>query len=517
MYRRNPGQLEFENFDLPFGGSLSVENRWVRLSSHLPWEEIECNYSKNFSTAMGAPAKSVRMALGSLIIKEKLGLTDEETVEQIRENPYLQCFIGLRSFTDEAPFDASMMVHFRKRFSVEMLQELNERLASQQDDDDDGSGDEILEEEAIAEEPFSETPNSGKLLLDATCAPADIRYPTDLGLLNEVREKLEQIIDILHEPFRGEVEKPRTYRQVARRNYLRAAKSRKLSQKKRRKAIRQQLGYVERDFKAVDKLLEMGAFLHLLSAQQYHNLLVVSELYRQQREMFDECSNRIDDRIVSIHQPHVRPIVRGKAGKPTEFGAKLSASLVNGFVFLDKLSWDNFNESQDLISQVESYRTRHGCYPESVHVDQIYRTRANRKWCGERGIRLSGPPLGRPPTSVSAEQKAQAHEDQVIRNSIEGKFGQGKRKFSLGRIMAKLKNTSETAIGIIFLVMNLERCIQFLFFLHFEPVFRALLLRFKRCWCNHAAYFRRHSIRDVPQGQAEFPRSVLCDTFLAGA
>lgn len=490
MYRMNRGQLEFENFSLPFGGKLSSENRWAKLSELMPWEEIESEYSKQFSRDMGAPAKSVRVALGALIIKEKLGLTDEETVEQIRENPYLQCFIGLKEFTERAPFDASMMVHFRKRFSLEMLSELNERIVANQqagesdeeedkDDDDDETPSQVdSDEEApvVAAEPR----NKGKLLLDATCAPADIRYPTDLSLLNEAREKLEQIIDSLYEPFRGEIKKPRTYRQVARKRYLRAAKRKKLSQRKRRKAIRQQLSYVERDLKAIDNLLEMGSSLELLNHQQYHNLLVISELYRQQRHMYDERVNRVDDRIVSITQPHVRPIVRGKAGKPTEFGAKLTASLVEGFVFLDKLSWDNFNESKDLISQIEAYHARYGYYPASVHVDQIYRTRENRKWCKERGIRLSGPPLGRPPATVTAEQKAQAYEDQAIRNSIEGKFGQGKRRFGLSQIMAKLKNTSESVIGIIFLVMNLERCLHLLFFILFDRNLRPLIAKFRR-------------------------------------
>lgn len=91
MYRRStPGQLSFENFYLPFGGKLSGENRWVKLAQLIPWEEFEAQYAEQLSEGMGAPAKSFRMALGALIIKERLGTSDIETVEQIRENPYLQ-------------------------------------------------------------------------------------------------------------------------------------------------------------------------------------------------------------------------------------------------------------------------------------------------------------------------------------------------------------------------------------------------------------------------------------------
>ena len=113
--------------------------------------------------------------------------------------------------------------------------------------------------------------------------------------------------------------------------------------------------------------------------------------------MYDHRSKRIADRIVSISQPHVRPIKRGKAGSDTEFGAKLSVSLVNGYSFVDRTSWDNFNECLDLQGQVEDYKRRFGCYPESVHADKIYRTRDKLRYCKKHQIRLSGPRLGRPP------------------------------------------------------------------------------------------------------------------------
>ncbi len=146
------------------------------------------------------------------------------------------------------------------------------------------------------------------------------------------------------------------------------------------------------------------------------------------------------------------------------FGAKLSVSCFDGYVFLDHISWDNFNESGDLKSQVEAFKNYTGYYPESVHVDKIYRTRDNRAWCKERGIRISGVPLGRPPKTVSPEKKKQAQEDERIRNSIEGKFGQAFMRFSLGRVMAKLSHTSQTAIAITFLVINLSTQLSRLFY-----------------------------------------------------
>jgi hypothetical protein len=303
----------------------------------------------------------------------------------------------------------------------------------------------------------NKSPNQGKLLIDATCAPADISYPTDLGLLNGTRVHTEKIIDILYKQIKSKTHtKPRTYRNLARKDYLAVAKQRRPTRNKRRQALKKQLQYIKRNLAHIEQLIELGASLEYLNKKQYKTLLVLTEVARQQQWLFDNNKQSIEDRIVSLSQPHIRPIVRGKAGKSVEFGAKISASCFEGYLFLDRMSWDNFNESGDLKAQVEAYYSFTGYYPESVHADRIYRTKENRAWCKEKGIRISGPPLGRPPANVSKERKKQAAYDERIRNAIEGKFGQGKRRFSLARIMAKLENTSRTAIAITFLVINLS-------------------------------------------------------------
>jgi len=179
------------------------------------------------------------------------------------------------------------------------------------------------------------------------------------------------------------------------------------------------LGYLKRNLGYIDELIELGASLTLLKKSDYKLLLVVQELYRQQLWMFENKAKRINDRIVSLTQPHLRPIIRGKARQGTEFGAKISASSYDGFVFLDHISWDNFYESKDLKAQVEAFKSHTGYYPESVHVDQIYRTRENRAWCKEKGIRISGPPLGRPKRAIRLAQKKQA---QIYDNSFNYRY-----------------------------------------------------------------------------------------------
>lgn len=275
--------------------------------------------------------------------------------------------------------------------------------------------------------------------------------------MNQARVITEKTLDKLYKPLKNKLRhKPKTYRKKARLNYLKIAKQRKPRTKARLKAIKQQLQYIQRNLGHIEKLLNQGSSLSYLSELEYKKLLVTTEVYRQQLWMYEHQTNSIEDRIVSINQPHIRPIVRGKAGKSVEFGAKISASCVDGYVFLDYLSWDNFNESNHFIKRVESFKEKTGYYPESVHVDKIYRTRKNRAFCKEKGIRISGIPLGRPPKNISEKTKQQAREDERIRNYIEGKFGRGKRRFTLNKIMTKLPSTSATTIAIIFLVMNLS-------------------------------------------------------------
>lgn len=211
MYRKEEStSIPPRSFELPFEGKLSEDNRWVIIASLIPWTEFESEYSSFFNAQMGAPAKSFRMALGALIIKERLGTSDRETVEQIKENPYLQYFIGMSSYSNETPFDASMLVHFRERISAELVNNINQQMVKKMLDKTSSIGIEKktedplcetlrergLGEPALSPEKEDHPPkNRGKLILDATCAPGDISYPTDLNLLNQARKQTERIID----------------------------------------------------------------------------------------------------------------------------------------------------------------------------------------------------------------------------------------------------------------------------------------------------------------------------------
>lgn len=328
MYRKDNGQISIAEFLSPFG-KLDETNRWVKKAAMIPWHRIEAKYASLFESSTGNVAKPVRMALGSLLIKQETGLSDEGVVQNVVENPYMQYFIGLHEFATKAPFAATTMVYFRKRLTAEILAEINEMIFGRDadgDEDDGNSGGSCghKEDAIISEDDAESRDHQGALILDATCVPADITYPTDVNLLNEAREKLEAIIDHLH-PKTGEKHKPHTYRRCARRDFLSFVKKRKKKGKVIRKAIRRQLGYVRRDLLHIDNILKQIAAPELpIRLSQW--LETIRALYEQQQTMYLNRTHTIPDRIVSIGQPYVRPIVRGKKSADVEFGAKVSIS-----------------------------------------------------------------------------------------------------------------------------------------------------------------------------------------------
>ncbi len=453
-------QLSLEGFSLPFGGKLNPENRWVKWSLAIPWDELASGYYKSMSSTQGRPGKDARLVIGAVIIKHKLNLSDEETVLQIQENPYLQYFVGLSSYKDEPPFTASLFVEIRKRMGRKVFSSFEETILS--------SIERKRRRKTSKQPEFSDTPeNHGKMVVDATVAEQAIRYPTDISLLNETREISEQLIDELY-AISSLTKKPRTYRQQARKRYLEISKKRNPGGKLRRKAIREQLQYLRRNFRHIEMLLDMiGGRSFPLRHNRQRQYWIIQHLYDQQYRMYKEKKRRCDDRIVSISQPHVRPIVRGKASHKVEFGSKLSVSMVDGIALVDHFGWDAFNESTDLITQIESYKRRYGYFPEVVLADGIYGTRANRKYMKKYNIRFGGKPLGRPrkQTAVNAEQlkqeKLQRRQDALDRIPIEGKFGQGKNGYRLNYIRARTLKTAEAWINSIFLVMNLMVLLRF--------------------------------------------------------
>jgi len=517
-------QLTLDGFSTPFENSLSPDNRWVKLAKVIPWDDLAKIYISKLNNHSGRNSIDVRMVIAALIIKHKLGLDDRGTVKMISENVYLQYFCGLPSFQVEEPFHPTVFVDIRKRMGAVSFDKWNELIIekadslkpkkkkniSKTDSDDEDSPDDNQSVSEKQEQDIDKKPqNKGTLKIDATVANQKIVYPTDANLLNTARQETERLIDLLYAQSTY-TKKPRTYRKVARTEYLNFSKNRKKTKKVIRKFIKKQFSYLRRNFKHIEKLLDnieqknqqqknkkeksyFFAKKFPLSYRDQKIYWVLQILYQQQRHMYENKTHSHSGRIVNIYQPYVRPIPRGKDKSATEFGAKISASEVDGFSRVEHIGWDNFNESRDLVLQVENYYNIYGHYPELVLADRIYLNRDNRKYLKNKGIRIVGKPLGRPKKEkLNAYQRRKQKKERNQRNLIEGKFGQAKNAYGLNNIPAKRKDTSESWISAIFFVMNLVKLMKIaekyaIFCAFFERIYQsikfALSNHTKRIFC----------------------------------
>ena len=493
-------------FNQGFGFPINPENRWVKLSENIPWDALEDIYASKFSSDTGNVAITFRVALGSLIIRRVLKLSDRQTLKTIQESPYLQYFIGLDKFNDkEPPFDHSMMSRFRSRLNLDDMKEIIDLVvafekktapvvksentecegsysesvfvnnvsvenSSSQETDDSHFAQSVKStsntkmqnafgapfssdviEENIAN--IAESANSGTLIIDATCCPVNIRYPQDFSLLNECREKLEAMINRACNNLR--TKKPRTYCRIARKKYLAFAKTKRRSKKKTRSIIRFMLNCVKRNKGYLEKLIDQG---FILTEDEEDLLKTIQLIYDQQLYMYENDTHRVADRIVSLHMPFIRPIMRGKIPVPTEFGPKIDLAVdENGNKRITYFSYDSYNEATHLIEAIEEYKAREGHYPEAVLADQIYRNKANRKYCEEHGIRMSGPRLGKTESDsgLTKEELKIERQDAIDRSEVERRFSREKRCFGLDKIFEKLEVTVANSVSLAVLLDNL--------------------------------------------------------------
>lgn len=418
----------------PFGGKLDEGNRWLKIGGLMPWEELEKKYATYFSD-QGRPGTDGRLAVGLFLLKHLSGKSDVEVVLELLENPYWQSFCGLETFATSETIEASTLSRLRKRLGAKYVQEMEEATYA------------VLIDKKIL--------RAKGMLADGTVIPENIKYPNDVGLLNDVREWLVGIIKRVGEDIG---KKYRTYCRKGRQVYLNFAKSKHKTKKQIRRAKRQMIQFVRRNLKQTVEILGEASKkgtrrLHLIGEK----LKTAEKIFEQQLTMYKEKSHRIVERIVSFHRPWVRPIKRGKNGKDVEFGAKAAMSHVDGILFLDKTNHDNFSEAQTEVvrEQIAGYEKRFGKKPPSFTADKAYGSHGNRDLLEkEMKIRTSFVRLGKKQSGKN-KMTRWFKQKQKERNRIEGHFGHGKEHYRLDRVWYHGREGSEiwTRGGI--LAMNL--------------------------------------------------------------
>ena len=448
---------------------LSKSNRWVKLGDNLPWAKIEKEYNKRLYNAHhGAGNKPARVIVGALIVKHMENLSDEKTIQSIQENPYMQYMLGLPSFTEKPVFTPELFVLVRKRLDEKFFNMLTLMLAEAQGKNPES---EVTDPDGNA--------HGGKLKVDATCCDAEVRYPTDTNLLEDGSRLIDRLLDKIC--ARHHVSKPQTHRVEARQAFVSCAKKKRKSKKLIDKTKLIQLRCLQADIQTFLDFLGKQAsnLLKCFSRHDRKCLQAAFKMFEQQKMMFEDGVRTCADRIISIYQPHLRPIVRGKAKAKVEFGAKIGASIVNGYTYVDHLSWDAYNEGTDLALQTDLFRQRFSMLPKEIQADKIYLGKENRKYIKENHIDCFCHPLGRPPKEDSDEHLADKKRAVGERNEIEATFGTAKRTYRANNIRAKLDETADTWIGACFFAKNVMKFLKGLLRLIFgNPVPKHLIERF---------------------------------------
>jgi hypothetical protein len=239
------------------------------------------------------------MIIGALIVKHKMNLSDRETILEIQENPYIQYFLGLEEYTPLPIFDASLFVTIRKRITIEDINEftlqLQKNLKKKKDEDNKDSNDDT---------PKKEYTQSADIKVDATCANAEVKYPTDLDLLEDASRFLAHLNLEVSRNTKGSVPKLNRFR--IREAYLEVIKRKHKGKKLVDTAKKNILHWLRNDTLVFTGTLDSDTFSRLNRTKQ-RTLLAIYEMWKQQNTMFYTGVHTCPNRIISIHQPHLTP------------------------------------------------------------------------------------------------------------------------------------------------------------------------------------------------------------------
>jgi hypothetical protein len=356
-----------------------------------------------------------------MFLKNYTQLSAPKLLEQLNGNVHYQifcdiCINPLRPLTNYKLID-------------DIASELADKLRIQQQQD-------ILAE---AWKPYMKDLDT--FYTDATCYESEMRYPTDQKLLWECCEKAYSMMCELSR--RLEIHRPRTkYLDVEKTN-LTYMKQRKHNKSQQRKLTRRLIKLLAKILEEIRKMMREHDDEDQLTLREKSTLDIITKVYRQQKNHFNSNDPResIPDRIVSISKPYVRPIVRGKEVKNVEFGAKCNNILIDGISFIEKLSFNAFNEGTRLEHCIKMHKRLFKVDAKKIGGDTGYAGTANRNLCKELGIQTSFVKRGRPTTEKNDKDYVRQELARVRATAMEGSFGTQKEHYDMRRIKARKKKT----------------------------------------------------------------------------
>ena len=416
---------EFNFYELYY--STFKKSELGRIKKLLPLREMAENF--------GLVRKSMRPKLGRrsfftpegkvalMFLKMYTGLSCPKLLEQLNGNIHYQIFCDViidptRPLTNYKLLD-DMMMELAGKLKIQQLQGI---LADKW-------------------RPYME--NLDTMYTDATCYESEMRYPTDAKLLWEGVEKIYATMCELS--GRLGIHRPRTKFLDVQKANLTYRKQRKHSRSQTRKITRRLLdllGKILKEIREIERGNENAE--NLLIVREKSDLEIITRMYRQQKNHFRNNDGResIPNRIVSLSNPHLRPIVRSKEVKSVEFGAKFNNKLVDGISFIEKLSFNAFNEGTRLIHCLKTHKRLFGVEAKKVGGDTGYAGTENKDYCKANGIKTSFAKRGRPFGEKKKEKDLVRKELARVRTTaMEGSFGTQKEHYDLRRVKARTKRT----------------------------------------------------------------------------
>jgi len=415
-YSHNADQISIFNFGKVLKVNLDKNHELVKMEALVPWDELVDAIASTYKDA-GRPSKSIRLMLGLLIIKHKYGIADEELIERLKGDIYFQYFCGFDSFieSDSIP-DSSSLTYFRKRLTPEILQKI---------------------ENAIAIKLIKKLPKKRRhsIMVDTTCMPANVTFPTDTKLLSKTYEKLLNFgKSIGLKVIRGK----RRIKAFIRGFNLKRNKTKKEIVRARKKLVRATKGLLKKIRNRIGKVANTV-------------LEIAEKIIEQQDKRNKGKTNIIEDRIVSFHEPTVRPIKRGKDGINCEFGKKVAISVIGeGIAVSTRIDNNNFDDREIIKAAIEKHNRLTERDPTEIIMDRGGDSKKNHDELKERRIKDGVQRKGRQKEKPTRVQKRQHNR----RSVVEGKIGTGKQFYGLNRNRYREKNAE---VWLIFglAVMNL--------------------------------------------------------------
>jgi hypothetical protein len=402
-----------------------------------------------FGSKTGNVAKHSRLVFGALTIQRYYGYSDRELVRKIRDTPCFQYFCGLPEFKQEAPFNASSLVNFRKRMTPEFMDKINEKMIS--------IGINVMGKFASYQETLeAEGTNKWKKVtlndetcLDSAACPQHITYPTDIKLIYSVLLFLLKMLFYLRDIDLRKKKKKKEIREI----YLKVVMNTKRTKEDLHIGISKLLDYVNVLLQRVECHLSLGK----KPPNRYMvKLPIISKIYEQQTFKLANPDVPIANRILSLSAWWASAIYRNKDGAKFEYGSQFDISTNNDFVRIEKLSFSAYNEECTLPTTADRYFEIHGRYPSVILADTKYRNEKNRNICIERKIKLPGKPLGKNKAKESCNTEAKDTEYKNKRTVVERKFSYVKGSFGLDRIHTFHPDTTKAVIYLGVFAMNLE-------------------------------------------------------------